>query len=101
MEKDTEITVVLFRKFKGEIIALFPYELGGQILVTCSSYTHVDQHGAGNPYHIVTSSKPTTEAEYAPLKAELESIGYNLKVIKKQPSDGYQVRKEKFKKLFT
>ena len=40
MEKDTEITQVLFRFWKGEIIALFPYIIGdaqGNVM----SYMHV------------------------------------------------------------
>jgi hypothetical protein len=79
----TPVTKVVFRKFKndGSIIALFPEieEYGGSI----SSYMHVGQHSAASYYGCVIRSTLATETEYAPLKRELESIGYSLKVIKK------------------
>lgn len=45
------------------------------------SYEHYGQHG-GCHLDYVKDSKKATEAEYLPLKQELESIGYTLKVCK-------------------
>ena len=85
MIRDTHKTVVQFRKWKdtGEIIAIFPelpatnHPSGG-----CMSYMHVGQHGAcGEIGHCTIA---TTPEEYAPLMRELESIGYNLRVVKRR-----------------
>lgn len=78
------ITEVVFRKWKngGEIVALFPYEIqnvGGY----CLSYEHVGQHSDADYIHCIINSKPANESEYADLKAELEGIGYKLKVGQK------------------
>ena len=90
MEKDREITEVVFRVWKpkynygrkGEVIALFPYidEGRGRVL----SYMHIGQHGAADYYGVIQDSYPAKPSEYADLKRELENVfGYNLKVIKK------------------
>jgi hypothetical protein len=81
IEQDTVDTVVVFRKFKdvGSIIALFPFELA-DTKGNCSSYMHVGQHGAADYAGCIRASVPATEAEYLPLKRELESIGYKLRV---------------------
>jgi len=76
-------TIVIFRKFQacrgGDVIALFPCEPGTNDPRTCDSYMHVGQHSAadaalGGPLRLATPE------EYAPLKAELESLGYQLDV---------------------
>ena len=86
MKKDVEITQVQFRKFKGEIIAVFPYEVWNSTDV--ASYMHVGQH-SGCYWGINYYSKPATEQEYKPLLNELESIGYNLQVIKRRSHKKY------------
>jgi hypothetical protein len=96
--QDTETTKVVFRKFQGEIIALFPEEAFTLDPVLCSSYAHVGQHSAADYYGVLTSSKPATDAEAADLKAELESLGYNLKVYRRSPLDAYQKRKDQIRK---
>jgi len=97
MMSDTEVTKVVFRKFQGEIVALFPEEAATLNPILCTSYTHVGQHSAAEYYSVLTSSKQATDAEAADLKAELESIGYNLRVYKRSPSDAYQKRKDQIK----
>lgn len=76
----TDTNVVVFRKFKdGEVLALFPdleYNRGQYQFV---SYMHVGQHGSATTF-ITSVTYPATPEEYAPLKAELERIGYMLKV---------------------
>ena len=84
MIKDDFKTDVIFRKEKdGEIIALFPYSLWNFAgVITC--YAHVGQHGAADYNHCIRKSKPAKPEEYKDLFAELESLGYNLRVIKRQ-----------------
>ena len=79
MEKDIEITPVIFRKFSdGEVIALFP-TVCGTSWYDCNSYMHVGQHSSAD-LGIVSITKLAKEEEYKDLFEELESIGYNLKV---------------------
>jgi hypothetical protein len=92
MQKDTELTVVIFRKWKksfdsGEgIVALFPFEDYNREYKPslCMSYAHIGQHGGADYNHCVSNSKLAKPEEYADLKKELEEIGYNLKVAKKK-----------------
>lgn len=88
MEKDTHITDVIFRvdttkDWKGTVFALLPHEVcdyDGNV----TTYQHIGQHSAATYNHCIATSRPATETEYADLKAEMESIGYNFKVVKKQ-----------------
>jgi hypothetical protein len=80
MKKDSFKTVVIFRQFKGEIIALFPYIKGTDRL--CLSYMHIGQHGSASYPCVISDSQPCKETEYKPLFDELENIGYNLIVTK-------------------
>jgi hypothetical protein len=88
MKKDTEQTVVIFRKWNKSfdngqsIIALFPYINGSMNYVM--SYEHIDQHGDADYHYVVSNSKLAKPEEYADLKKELEDIGYNLKIAKKK-----------------
>lgn len=84
-------TKVLFRMFQGELLALFPEDPGTNDPATCSCYAHVGQHGSADPL-ITRRSRPATAEDYLPLKRELESIGYNLHVIKRTPSGAYRTR---------
>lgn len=77
---------VQFRKFKGEIIAVFPYEIESNTNVL--SYAHIGQHSSCN-WNINQFSKPAKESEYKDLLSELQSIGYNLQVIKKRSHKEY------------
>lgn len=86
---NTQKTIVVFRKFKdlGDIVALFPYEIeypDG----ACESYQHVGQHSAAHYTHCIAISRPATPAEYAPLKRELERIGYSLVIRKRFSTRG-------------
>ena len=85
MKKDNYITEVIFRRFPedNEIIALFPYELynnRGGIM----SYMHTGQHGEAEYSACFKNAVPAKENEYKGLKSELESLGYNLKVVKRR-----------------
>ncbi len=77
------MTKVIFRKFSdGSIIALFP-ELTDNKKYTVSSYMHVGQHSDADYQNVISQTKLATENEYQVLKNELESLGYELNVIKK------------------
>lgn len=81
-----QCTEVVFRMWgeRGDVglIALFPYEIA-TFTGLCSSYERVGQHAAASYSHVMQHSRPATELEYLELKAELENIGYKLKVIKR------------------
>lgn len=83
---DTSITEVVFRKWPSSqsIIALFPYEFEDQYELNCSSYEHHGQHGGADYSGCISRTAPASPAEYADLKAELESLGYNLKIISRK-----------------
>ena len=75
-------TPTIFRRWPdGKILALFPMDDENGY---CSSYMHVGQHSEADYWMCVSATKPATPAEYADLKAELESIGYNVKVCKRR-----------------
>lgn len=96
-------TEVIFRKvksgkFKGDIFALFPYDvltLDGDV----GCYMHIGQHGHADYNHCINTSVIAKEQEYAPLKRELEDIGYNLRIMKKRKYDKYIKNYNKIKRL--
>ena len=90
MERDIEKTVVVFRKFlDGDVIAIFPEMQANEKPCDCGSYMHIGQHGAVS-YLFTRASKPASPEEYADLKVELESIGYNLDIKKKITKRWYE-----------
>lgn len=83
MKKDKEVTEVIFRKEKdNSITAVFPY-LSYRNGHRVTYYSHIGQHGEGNMFALIETTNPAEPEEYTDLKTELESIGYNLKVIKR------------------
>jgi len=99
MQKDTNITNVVFRKFKdGEIIALMPYEI--ELHYECLSYMHIGQHSVADYNHCINTTKLATESEYAELKKEMEFLGYNIKVIKKLNSNKFRTAINLFRERF-
>ena len=72
---------VQFRMLKGEVIAVFPYQIEGMDEV--GSYMHIGQHSACS-WNINTFSKPATPNQYRALKSELEGNGYIVNVIKRR-----------------
>jgi hypothetical protein len=101
MTKDKHKTRVIFRKFKkgGDIIALFP-ELPGtnKWYADCESYMHTGQHGAAS-IDIASVTKRAEPHEVAPLKKELEGIGYNLEVITKFTPQHLTARKRAIERI--
>ena len=86
MDTQTEpLQRVVFRRWKaranmhGGIIAFFPDQKEARGL--CGSYMHVGQHSAAMYPHPDTIE--ASAGEYAPLLAELKSIGYNLRIVRR------------------
>ena len=73
---------VVFRKYKeGDIIALFPEIKESDYKVSC--YQHVGQHGLTDYHETIKCTKLATDTEYQDLKKELETIGYEVTVLKR------------------
>lgn len=79
---DTNKTIVIFRKLKGEVLALFPYEEYNKSLCVC--YAHLGQHSSADYNYIVSKTRPATLEEYADLLHELKNLGYNLIIRKRK-----------------
>ncbi len=89
MKTDKHKTKVKFLFHEGnqdiligaDVFAFFPEEKynGGNVMFT--SYEHIGQHSA---CHIdyANECRPATPEEYKDLKSELESLGYNLEIVK-------------------
>ena len=93
MAQDTHITDVVFRcdkhgDFKGIVFAMLPHEVSTQS-GSVTSYQHVGQHSSADYSHCVSKSRLATPKEYKDLKKEMEGLGYNLKVVKKQNYDKF------------
>ena len=82
MKTNEHITKVIFRKCNefGEIFALFPDTGDNWSNGLIDSYASIGQHSGADYNHCIKTSKPASQKEYADLKTELESIGYNLLV---------------------
>ena len=111
MNKYSDHTPVIFRKWKprkefgeegGDIIALFPTHPGTNDPYTCSSYMHMGQHGSADPNLVMRATVPATPAEYANLKAELVSVGYDdLKVYQRLQYDFLRAREQELDMMNT
>lgn len=81
MEKDTELTTVVFRRWGKDIIAIFPEIPATLNPDECDSYMLVGEHGACDPIHVL---KQTTgiflgSDELKPIRHVLENYyGYRL-----------------------
>lgn len=90
---------VIFRKFKnGEIIALFPELPGTNDPETCLSYQQIGQHGSAG-VDLCDRTKPAKPEEFASLQAELESIGYRLRLCTKRTAKMDRARLKALKSI--
>lgn len=76
-------TGVIFRTFRdktGGTIALFTASLhdGSCNPGMVMSYMHVGQHSEASPSAVIERTRPATQEEAAPLKKELQSLGYRF-----------------------
>jgi hypothetical protein len=82
-------TSVVFRRWPKKqgatVLALFPGLPGTYDPATCSSYAHVGQHGAADYSACMERTVPAdSEApDVLALRAELERIGYRLRIIRR------------------
>lgn len=63
-----------------DVFAYFPDENYDEKGTYKTGYSHIGQHSAVHPQY-AAESRPATPEEYADLKAELESVGYNLAIV--------------------
>jgi len=88
MNKDKEITRVIFRIDSDGVFALFPYEVVVRSGITFHKYVmcyaHIGQHSSANYNYCIRKSKAASIDEAKDLKKELEDIGYNLKEVKRR-----------------
>lgn len=87
-------TLVVFRKFEGNVTALFPLEPGSNNAYDMTCYSHVGQHSAADMLW-VRKTKPAKIAEYWDLARELTHLGYKLKIGKRVPRNALEVRRKK------
>lgn len=82
---DREETAVIFRVWPqregGDVIALMPYEPATSDGRYITSYQHIGQHGAADYFGVMRDTRPATPEQFAPLKRELEQIGYRVNWI--------------------
>ena len=97
MKQDEFKTEMIFRKEKnGDILAVFPYEPYNDIHNVVGCYAHLGQHGGCHFDYVLKETKPAKPEEYAALYKELESLGYNIKVVRRR---NYQRYLTELKKL--
>ena len=85
MATTTEADVVVFRKWRdtGDVIALFP-ELPADLYGDyCDAYEHVGQHGGADYHGVVQNTTPCSVGHAAALAAELRTIGYVLRPVRR------------------
>jgi hypothetical protein len=88
IELDTHKTAVVFRKWNQKngsgIIALFPELPSDTYGYYVLSYEHIGQHGGADYQGVISRTVPATPEESSDLVKELESLGYNLAICKRQ-----------------
>jgi len=92
-------TDVIFRYWRGSVIAIFPDEPGDMNPATCLSYKAIGQHGSCDPVFVIQNSKLATKEQYGRLFDELTSIGYNLKIKERYSHRTFGERRFKLKHL--
>jgi hypothetical protein len=90
-------TSVIFRVFHsgGDVIAIFPFEPNDVYGHSCMSYQHIGQHG-GASTEIMRGhyTRQATPEESASLRLELERAGYQLREMKRIPTNAFEVRRQ-------
>ena len=71
---------VIFKSLEGEIIAFLPDNEVNYGMI--SSYMHIGQHSEAS-LGCYLDCKPAKPAEYGDLLAELVSLGYNPRIMKR------------------
>ena len=92
---------VIFKVFKGELLAIFPELPGTNDPSTCEIYARVGQHASAD-CRTVLSGRPARPIEYASLKRELTRPGpgqYKLRVASRSSSTDYKKRKAEINRV--
>ena len=77
--------VKFYREPDHSILAVFPKDQWNDVSRdTFTGYAHLGQHTAVHKDYLKECTIAHRE-EYEPLKTELESIGYKLNILNKQP----------------
>lgn len=92
MQQDTYTTKVVFLleqnaegyTMSDGVFAFFPEEAYNEDVNLRSCYAHVGQHSACHVDY-ASGCKLASKVRYAPLKAELEGLGYVLEVLTEVP----------------
>ena len=92
----TSTDVVVFRKWKdsGDVIALFPALPADLFGRYCDAYEHVGQHGGADYHGVVQQTRPCSPADAATLAAELRTIGYQLRPVKRASPRQHEARRQ-------
>jgi hypothetical protein len=94
-------TKVIFRTFRAqprETIALFPELPGTTDPHTCLAYVRVGPHVNASA-DLARLTRPSTPEEVAPLKGELEAIGYDLAPVLRFHPAYYRTRLEQIRAI--
>lgn len=99
--KDTVKTKVIFRKYQdnGDIIAIFPEEIGTNSPYHCNSYMTIGQHSACDPVGTIEITKSAKESEYKDLARELTNLGYNLQIITRYRYSFLETRRKELARI--
>lgn len=92
-------TKVIFKMEGDAPVAFFPEELGTSSPYTCLCYAHLGQHASADTGYAASLKRATPE-QFAPLKRELESLGYELEIVRKCTQKHLAARKEKLKAFY-
>ena len=92
---DTQITDVIFKKEGKDVVAFFP-GLPGNDQYDCTCYAHVGQHSAASLQYL-GKCRPAHPSEYQDLYRELQSIGYNLRIVRRRTQKHDKARSAEIK----
>jgi len=89
---------VVFRRWNGLIVALFPTEPADARGITCRAYTHGMGAGSADFEKVRHDSEAATPGEYAALHNELITAGYRLKVYTRGSKKQHETRRHRARK---
>ena len=94
MQPDEHVTPVIFKLDHGtqSPVAFFPQCPGTRDPFTMGCYAHHGQHSSASIEYVVSCKRATPE-QYAPLLAELQRIGYRLKIRQRVTSHDVAIRR--------
>lgn len=102
---DKEITKVIFRTWINErcnsdVTAIFP-EIAASYIdpCFCACYEIIGQHSDCLPSRVRNKTRPSTQDEIAPIRTELEKIGYKLQPILRMRYRHLQERERQIREL--